>query len=154
DAPCAPLTQDLGDGDYFYLTVEEYTGNRPDGTPYIDDPYIYNSSNDQNCHYVRLVESRPELGVENLTASASGVEQNGDVAVDVSFDVTNRGDALAEDVFVQFTYLDHYDADGQPVYMPLNITGSDLFVSQEQVITSGIQLMSATDDNYSIGVIM
>lgn len=150
DAPCAPLTQDLGYGDYFYLTVEEY---KEDG--YIDDPYIYNSSNDQNCHYVRLVESRPELGVENLTASASGVEQNGDVAVDVSFDVTNRGDARAEDVFVQFTYFGgEYDKNGQPVYEPLNITGSDLFVSQEQIITSGIRLMSATQDNYSIGVIM
>lgn len=147
--PCTALTQNLGEQDYFYLTVSEDTSG------YVTDPYTYNSSDgDDPGYYVRLVESRPELGVENLTASASGVEQNGDVAVDVSFDVTNRGDALAEDVFVQFTYLDHYDADGQPVYMPLNITGSDLFVSQEQVITSGIQLMSARDNNYSIGVIM
>ena len=147
--PCTALTQNLGEQDYFYLTVSEDTSG------YVTDPYTYNSSDgDDPGYYVRLVESRPELGVENLTASASGVEQNGDVAVDVSFDVTNRGDALAEDVFVQFTYLDHYDADGQPVYEPLNITGSDLFVSQEQVITSGIQLMSAKDNNYSIGVIM
>ena len=148
--PCTALTQNLGEQDYFYLTVEEDDAYQSQGGV----RYTYNSATDQNCQYTYKLESRPELGVENLTASASGVEQNGDVAVDVSFDVTNRGDALAEDVFVQFTYLDHYDADGQPVYMPLNITGSDLFVSQEQVITSGIQLMSATDDNYSIGVIM
>ena len=57
-------------------------------------------------------------------------------------------------MFVQFTYLSGYEANGEPIYSPLDLSDSELFVSQEQIITSGVQAMSATEDNLSIGVLM
>ena len=60
---CTALTQDLGTGDYFYITVEE-------DADYISSlggtAYVYNSSTEtkESCHYVYRVESKPELGVE------------------------------------------------------------------------------------------
>ena len=150
--PCAALTQDLGDGDYFYITVEEADYYQSQG----GQSYTYNSATETtpSCSYKYLLESKAELGVEGLTGAISRVEQDGRIAVDVSFDVTNRGDAKAEDVFVQFTYLSGYDANGEAIYSPLDISDSELFVSQEQIITSGVDLLSATADNLPIGVIM
>lgn len=125
DQPCAPLPADLGAGDYFYFTVSE-------DEDYVSQPYRYRSDNDLNISYRYDVEDKPELSLENLSAQAVGVTQDGKARVEMSFDAANRGKTGAEEVFVQLSYVSGYDSEGQAVYSPLDLTGSELRVSQQR----------------------
>lgn len=125
DRPCAPLPADLGAGDYFYFTVSE-------DEDYVSQPYRYRSDSDLNISYRYDVEDKPELSLENLSAQAVGVTQDGKARVELSFDAANRGKTGAEEVFVQLSYLSGYDSEDQPIYSPLDLTGSELRVSQQR----------------------
>ncbi len=136
-AYCAPLASSLGSGDYFYITVSE--------DEYADTQYIYNSSTDANCIYTFNVESKPELAVESFDADITGVTDEGDSKVDFSFDVTNRGTVTADEVYVQFSYVSGYDDEGKAIYSPLDITDSDIYVSQQKLITDDMVVLGTND---------
>ena len=141
--PCAALTANLGDGDYFFLTVKEHDAYIT-GTG--GDAYSYASNTKGNGYYVYTVEDKPELGVERLKAQVTDVTLDGKADVDLSFDVTNRGNATAEEVFVQFSYLSGYDKDtGNAVYTPLDLSDNDLFVSQQKYITDDLSAQGTND---------
>lgn len=136
-AYCAPLAATLGVGDYFYITVSE--------DEYASTPYIYDSSNDANCVYTFNIESKPELAIESFDAKIIGVSDTGDSKVDFAFDVTNRGTETAEDVYVQFSYVSGYDENGREIYSPLDITDSDIYISQQKLITDDMQILGEND---------
>lgn len=142
DEPCKALPTNLGTGDFFYITVEEdedyIIGNG--GTP-----YSYNSSTDNNAPYRFNIEDKPELGIENLKTKITDVEPDGDSRVELSFDVTNRGKKKAENVFVQFTYVSGYDANGNEVYRPLDLSDSELYVSQQKLINDPVTTLGEND---------
>lgn len=140
DSPCAPLVSSLGEGDYFYLTVSE-------DEAYSGTPYTYNSSSDStiSCRYQFKIEDKPELGVEGFKSSVKGVSDNGDALIDLSFNVTNRGSKKAEEVFVQFSYLSGFDSDDNALYTPLDLTGSELYVSQQKLITDSLDALGTND---------
>ena len=134
---CKALSTTLGDGDYFYITLSE--------DEYADTPYTYNSSTDAICKYTFNAADKPELAVESFNASAVGVTESGDARIETSFNVTNRGLETAEDVYVQFSYVSGYDEDGSEIYTPLDITDSDLYVSQQKLITDEMTVLGVND---------
>lgn len=136
-AYCAPLASSLGAGDYFYITVSE--------DEYASTPYVYDSSTDANCIYTFNIESKTELAIESFNADIIGVSDEGDSKIDFSFDVTNRGTVTAEDVYVQFSYVSGYDEDGSEIYSPLDITDSDIYVSQQKLITDDMFVLGVND---------
>lgn len=138
DRPCAPLPADLGAGDYFYLTVSE-------DEDYVSQPYRYRSDSDLNISYRYDVEDKPELSLENLSAQAVGVTQDGRARVELSFDAANRGKTGAEEVFVQLSYLSGYDSEEQPIYSPLDLTGSELRVSQQRHVPASRAVTGRND---------
>ncbi len=140
-APCKTLTDNLVAGDYFYITVSEdsYFG---------DGAYNYNSSDSANpkgCGLKYTIEDKPELGVEKFTSAIAGVDDKGNASVDVSFDVTNRGGKKAEGVFAQFSYVSGYTQDGEEIYTPLDLTNSELYVSQQRYITGEFGTLDKDD---------
>ncbi len=143
---CARLPQTLGLGDYFYITVKEDAGYVGAGA------YSYSSAEDPGNRF--NVDSKPDLGVEYLKASVTSVDSAGNAVIDIEFDATNRGNAGAEDVYVQFSYVSGYEvsetsissADDpgilMPVYTPLDLTNSKLYVSQPKYITKGLETLA------------
>ncbi len=136
-ALCAPLTASLGNNDYFYITLSEHD--------YADNPYVYNSVTDENCFYTFNVENKTELAVEGLEAKITGITNEGKSIVETSFDVTNRGSKLAEEVYVQLSYASRYNEDGSAVYSPLDLTDSDIYVSHQKLITDDMSLLGVND---------
>ncbi|MEA4920252.1 MAG: S-layer homology domain-containing protein [Clostridiaceae bacterium] len=139
DSPCSPLATSLGTGDYFYITVTEdkdYIG---------DSAYSYDSSSDDHITYTFDIADKPEMGIENFSAAVKGVENDGDAAVSLSFDVTNRGSKKAEEAYVQLAYVSGYDADGNEIYAPLDLSDSQIYVSQQKLITDSLDTLG-TDD--------
>jgi len=146
ETPCEPLDASLDEGDYFYITVSE-----SEGEGYAGDPYNYDSSSDERFKYTYEIDNKPDLGIERLKASVVDVDNNGDAVIEVSFDVTNRGSLEAEEVFVQFSYADGYDENGNVAYKPLDISDSNLYVSQQKLITETLEPLS--DDQLKKGII-
>lgn len=156
EQPCTTLTENLSQGDYFYIIVSEDAAYAPSsgGTA-----YSYRSYNDSNCAYRYNILDKPDLAVEWLTTAVSAVRQNGDAALDIDFDVTNRGGAKAEEVYVQLSYVTGYEteqetgnpvADHTPIYAPLDLTNSDLHVSGQRYITRAMETLGADDPTNGI----
>ena len=117
-----PLENRLNDGDVFELTLTEdssYTGGAQTVTV-----------------TVFTVEDKPDLGVSELSITPKKISNDGKTTtLDVSFIAGNNGSVDATDVFAQFTYISGYDADGEPIYKPLDLTESDLTVGPETLLS-------------------
>lgn len=138
DSPCKPLASSLGTGDYFYITLSE-------DSSYVSGAYSYDSSSDSNIRYTFNIDDKPEMGIEQFKSSISDVEDDGDAKVSLSFDATNRGSKKAEEVFVQLSYASSYDGDGNAVYSPLDLTDSEIYVSQQKLITDSLDTLGTND---------
>ena len=142
DGACKALTDNLVAGDYFYITVAE------DSTAFTTGAYSYSSAsgNKAGCSLKYTIADKTDLGVEKLSAAVAGVDDSGNAKIDVRFDVTNRGGAKATDVYAQLSYVSSYDENGEPIYSPLDLTNSELYVSQQRYITGELGTLSVNDD--------
>ena len=155
----SPLPDEL-DGRCFYFTVSE-TGRDGDHPFGVDEPLNYDShalKKDEEGNtigyvgYVRAIESKPELAVEDLEFSTLGVE--GDfVRIGVSMNVTNRGTAVASAPYLLFEYQNGYETlkDGyqQEIYAPLDISRGEFDISNQSPIVT----LAAYDDVPAKGVL-
>ena len=127
-----PLENRLNDGDVFELTLTEdstYTG----GAQTVTIP-------------VFTVEEKPDLSVAELTIFPRSISQDGKTTtLDVSFIAGNNGSADAKNVYAQFSYVSGYDADGNPVYSPIDLRTSDLTVGPETLLADLITQDVNTD---------
>ena len=149
---CAAFPGDLGYGDYFYITVEE-------DAEYIEatggEAYHYDSASDPGHGYTFDIEVKPELGIENLTASVFAVDKDGNPIIHLTFDTANHGSLTAKDPWLQFSYAAAYDEDGEPVYVPLDLSESELYISRQQrVQEENPGLRSAGINNLRQGIVM
>lgn len=146
---CAALTEDLPEGSIFYLDVAE------------DDTYITNGafhgttlSKDPDTGAWTggfVVENKAELGFEHFNITTARVDENGNTVLNVDFQVGNRGNKMAEDVYVQFSYESGRDEQNNPVYTVLDITENDLTVSkQEKLDPLSLLLGGGTDEQNGI----
>lgn len=156
----SPLPDKL-DGRCFYFTVSE-TGRDGDHPFGVDEPLNYDShalKKDEEGNtigyvgYVRAIESKPELAVEDLEFSTLGVE--GDyVRIGVQMTVTNRGAAAASAPYLLFEYQNGYKTlEGghrQETYAPLDISNGSKFDISDQ---APIKAMAAYDDGLAKGVL-
>ena len=156
----SPLPDKL-DGRCFYFTVSE-TGRDGDHPFGVDEPLNYDShalKKDEEGNtigyvgYVRAIESKPELAVEDLEFSTLGVE--GDfVRIGVSMNVTNRGTAVASAPYLLFEYQNGYETlkDGyqQETYEPLDISSGEFDISNQSPI---VTLAAYDDDPAKEGVL-
>ena len=122
-----PLT--LPEGTNFNLTVSE--GNYYEGSG--GKPHT------ATLRGILTVGQKPELSIEQAGFSLDGLDsefvtlaEDGSAVLDADILVANRGNADAEDVFVQFQYRTDTDEDGNPAYAPLDLTGSSLEVGEEE----------------------
>ncbi len=146
---CAALTEDLPEGSIFYLDVAE------------DDTYIADGafrgttlSQDPDTGAWTggfVVENKPELGFEHFDITTAQVDENGNTVLNVDFQVGNRGNETAEDVYVQFSYESGRDEQNNPVYTVLDITENDLTVSKQQKLDPlSLILGGGTDEQNGI----
>ncbi len=127
----APLTQNLTEGTKIVLSVSEDTN-------YIEDAY------GKVSEPLYTVGGGYELGIENAEFKfVSADEKN--AYYDFSMQVTNRGEAKAYDLHMQFT---SEDEDGHNV--PLNITGSSFIVERQTPINL---INGAGGNDYANGVV-
>ena len=128
------LPATLPKGARFNLTVSE-------GSYYADMggmPYTATLSG------ILTVEEKPELGFEDgsvtlagLSSGAVTVDEDGNMVLDVDFMVGNRGNADAEDVFVQFTCDSGVpNSDGAPLYIQIDISDNNLTVGEEEQLAN------------------
>ena len=129
-----PVT--LPEGSQFHLSVSEgdyYHSEELGGRPY-----------SAALRGLLTVEKRPELGFESADFALQGlgsgvvtVDENGFAVLDVDFTVGNRGNADAADVYVQFLFNDNIkDMNDEAVYMPLDLSISDLRVGEEEELAA------------------
>ena len=118
------LASDLPTGTEFSIAVSE------------DSKYIGEGNAFVKSIPVLTVEEKAELGFESFSTKAIDIDAEGNTVLDVNFQVGNRGNKLAEDVFVQFSYENGEDVEGKPIYTPLNITGNTLKVSKQETLTT------------------
>lgn len=157
----SPLPDDLN-GRCFYFTVSET--KKDDGAHIggVDDPLVYDShaqKKDEEGNpigyvgYVRAIESKPELAVEDLEFSTLGVEGES-VRIGVQMTVTNRGAAAASAPYLLFEYQNGYKTlEGghqQETYAPLDISNGSKFDISDQ---APIKAMAAYDDGLAKGVL-
>ena len=103
------LTENLKNGDKLVLTVSEYS----------DDSYRGESRNIT----LFTVEEKPDLSVEQLSLTKPIVSDNGSsTTYQFSFNAANRGSGDAEDVYVQISYADGEDENGNRTYRALDLT--------------------------------
>lgn len=117
----ASLTESLPTGTTFVISVSE-------DASYTTNPFSKSTT-------VFTVGEKPELGFEHFTADSTAMDADGNTVVAVEFQVGNRGNKLAEDVFVQFSY-EQPDADGNSIYVPLDIRKNTLTVSKQSPLTT------------------
>lgn len=157
----SPLPDDLN-GRCFYFTVSET--KKDDGAHIggVDDPLVYDShaqKKDEQGNpigyvgYVRTIEAKPELAVEDLQFTTLGVEGES-VRIGVQMTVTNRGAAAASAPYLLFEYQDGYKTlEGghqQETYAPLDISNGSKFDISDQ---APIKAMAAYDDGLAKGVL-
>lgn len=147
------LTHDLAAGDYFFLSVSE------DPAYFGGNTYSFSSKAGGS---LLTVEEKPELGFEVADAFLKSIDSTaGTATLEVNFQISNRGSKTAEDTYVQFTYdTGVKNADGSPVFAPLDLTNSALKVSaQKQLETlalssypldQGLLLLTGTDGSANI----
>ncbi|MEG1578203.1 MAG: hypothetical protein RR336_05520, partial [Oscillospiraceae bacterium] len=131
---CDALTTDLPAGSIFYIEVSE----DPDyaGTPFTANTLKTITEGGTTTYVGDLtVGSKAELGFAKMGTSIKPVamDENGNTVLDVQFKAENRGNKIAPDVFVQFSYDNgSKDDNGNPVYVPLDISTNTLQVSKLQ----------------------
>nr|MCR4668860.1 hypothetical protein [Clostridia bacterium] len=116
---------DVPAGSAFYITVEE------------DEDYVTGSSGTQfkastlnmDGTGTLVVEEKPELALERVEMIRTGVDENGNTLFDLSFIASNRGNEEADDVYVQFQYIDGTDEAGDPAYAAFDLANSEFTVS-------------------------
>ncbi|MCF0149786.1 MAG: S-layer homology domain-containing protein [Firmicutes bacterium] len=151
---CKPLNRDLTTGDFFSIRVSEDRDYIGEGA------YVYENRNDATSRF--NVESKADLGIEYVKAEITGVDADGNAVADVTFNVTNRGSANAEDVYLQMSYIDRYETVGSEgndggqetaVYVPLDLTKSEILVSQQKFITSELETLESPQTDLANGVV-
>lgn len=127
------LPKTLPAGTWLYIKVEEndYYANQG-GTPFIASTYRTNDQGELVGTF--LVEEKPELSFETQNITVNRVDNAGNAVLDVNLLVGNRGNTDADGVYLQFSYEDGIDNDGQPIYKALNITGHTLTTGGETKI--------------------
>ena len=131
-----PLTQTLPTGSRFYLTVSE------DASYFKDSPFSGKLEN------LLEIGEKVELHFGEFDANLMRVE--GDKACfNLNATVLNNGNKDAGEVYIQFSYADK-DENGETVYRPVNITGSELKTGAQQQIKK----RSAVHEDFEHGVYM
>lgn len=132
------LAESLPEGTVLSLHVEEgsfYAGSG--GVPFSDTAELL------------TVEKKPELGFEELNIEAAGIDADGNTVLSVDFLAGNRGSETAQGVFVQFSYdTGETDAEGNPVYAPLDLSGNTLAVGKQEAL----ETMSVTVNDFANGI--
>ncbi len=127
---CSELTENLPVGSIFFVEMEE------------DQEYI-ESTGGTAFHATTLVmdetgapkdgdlvvSEKAELALEDIKINSVNADTTGNTTLQVEFTATNRGNAVAGDVYVQFRYETEDGA-----YVILDITDSDLNVTPEEPI--------------------
>lgn len=102
----AALEKDLEDGTEFTLTVAEA-----------------GEGGASKSITLFTVEEKPDLSVEQLSLTKPIVSDNGSsTTYQFSFNAANRGSGDAEDVYVQISYADGEDENGNRTYRALDLT--------------------------------
>lgn len=119
------------EGYQFYFTVSE-DGDYVGEGAYTYDSRTVNEKTGKTGAVVK-VEKLPELAVEDVKLRTQGVE--GDkVVIGLDLKATNRGAADAAHTYLQFTYQTGVDANGDPIYAPINLNGHNLEISEQKPI--------------------
>ncbi len=129
------LAENLKNGDKLVLTVSEYS----------DDSYHGESRNIT----LFTVEEKPDLGVEELSLTNPKVSADGSTTTyDFSFNAANRGSGDAGYVYVQISYADGEDKNGNRTYsaLDLSLDGTKL-TTNEEVQLAGYSTQAADDPN-------
>ncbi len=117
-----PLANRLTDGAEFVLTITEDSS--------------YTGSTQTESVTLFTVEEKPDLSVSELKVVPVSTSADGKTTtLDVSFIAGNNGSADATDVYAQFTYVSGHDANGDPIYKPLDLTDADLTVGPETLLS-------------------
>ena len=134
DGFTVPLPRNLQQGDKFVLTLIENSdyANQFNRAPITCDLELF------------TVESKPDLGVHELSIERKSISEDGmKTTFDVSFVATNQGSADTKDVYVQFSYAVGTDEAGDPIYVPLNISENKLEVGPETALS---ELLTTQED--------
>lgn len=114
------------EGRKFYFKVSEdadYIGS---------DAYTYDSLTAKGGTSVKI-QKLPELAVEDVVMKTAGVEGD-NVVIDLNLLATNRGAANAQGTYLQFSYQDGVDSNGDPTYKPIDLRGHNLVVSEQKAL--------------------
>ena len=135
DGFCTPLKENLENGDTFTLTLAEYTGEGYTGIS--KDLILF------------TVGEKPDLCLEDVSIRPSAITDDGrNTVMDVSFLATNQGAADADNVYVQFTYVDE---NGKKNVLPL--TDSTLTVDNASAISDMMNTQDASASDLDNGIL-
>lgn len=150
------LTSSVPSGSEVRLTFRspELTENLPAGSSFClevtEDPtYFGKDSFSETAEDLFIVEFRPELSFGTFDLKLSGIS-GGAAQLDLSATIANNGTADVREVYIQFSYdTGAKDINGQPIYKPVDITGSRLNTSTQMPL-----LKRGVDENLRNGVYM
>ena len=117
------LAKTLPAGASFAIEVSE-------DSSYFEEPFVSRIEN------LLTVEERPELSLFDFDLSLASVS-DGRANLNLKAAIANNGSAAANSTYIQFTYDTGLkdEATGEPVYAPIDITGSRLDTTEQAVIT-------------------
>ena len=131
------LTQPLHTDDSLQLRIVEDSYFEPAFSTTIED--------------LLVVKDMPELMLGDFDASVIAVDEER-ASIQLTLNVINAGSVTAENVFLQFSYdTGTFDDNGDPIYYPVDITGSKLETSVQHQrgadadARNGIYRLSAED---------
>ncbi len=132
------LATDLPAGTIFTITVSEHRKVNAQ-TGEVENPDAFTATSPA----LFTVGDLPELRFEKLTIRPTGIDEKGNTILEVNGEISNRGSAAAEGVYLQFVYQNGEqnitnDTDEVmetvPVYAPVDLTGHNITVSTQQVL--------------------
>lgn len=140
------ITENIVPGQKVYLTGNlDLTSTLPAGTELylsVEEDHYYEAMGGKsfcaNTDTLLTIEERPELGFDDYHVILDSIDDNGNAVVNVDFVAANRGTVQARDVKALFSYdTGITDSNGNEIYEPLDISGSNLSVTTEELTRKG-----------------